>query len=186
MDELISQIRNSQRASQKPAHKGAEGALLDTAAPSEQPPLRPKLSEYIPPLPDPAASICTDSVFDITSSQADQLPSKHFKFDFDVLSSHRSGNYAPVSAILSSLSLRLPADLYAFVKSIEPLSTNVTKWALCDETGVIHASSLHTEENIIPGDILCLSNCSIWQFSENHLNIAPGNIKKIIHPWDHL
>lgn len=121
---------------------------------------------------------------EITTSQSDAIPKNRFKLDFDALKRHRSSENMKISEVKESDSLKIDGPLWAIIKSIETfkgIESNVYRWELCDESGVIFGSSVVFDGEISVGTIVCLKNFSVWRINGNHLNIVQRNIEKIVN-----
>jgi hypothetical protein len=123
---------------------------------------------------------------EITTSQCEILK---FKLDFDLLKKNRKLEPLRISEVKESDFNKIDGPLWAIIKSIETFkgnNSNVFKWELCDETGVIFGSSIvgssigGFKDEISIGSIVKLTNFSIWKTNGNHLNIVERNIAKVI------
>ncbi|ELA41480.1 uncharacterized protein VICG_01464 [Vittaforma corneae ATCC 50505] len=121
---------------------------------------------------------------EITTSQSDILPKNRFKLDFDILKKYRGENSMKISELKLCDLLKIDGPVWAIVKSIESykgINGCVHKWELMDESGVIFASSIVSDQSISVGSIICISDFSVWNMGGNHLNIVDRNIKRILN-----
>ena len=124
-------------------------------------------------------SVFEESVFDIHTLQFDMLRKSRFKLDFQRLYYYRGDDFITVSEIKKITEYKIHKPFYGLVKSVELFGEDVYKWELCDDTGIIYASAYVNEDTVKVGDGIQLVDCSIWHFSDNHLNIVYDNIKEI-------
>lgn len=135
--------------------------------------------------------VLKDEIVDVNTSQSEIFTKNRFKLDFDSLRKYRDaedtgcvGTPIKISEVKDSDSFKIEGPLWVIIKSIESykgVETNVYKWEVCDESGVISGSSTVFDNEITVGTIICLKNFSIWKLGGNHLNIVKRNIKKIIN-----
>lgn len=175
MDELIAKLRGTQPEKQEAGRQ--EDSRQDTPK---------RLCKSSTETPDLSEACADDSeAIEITTSQGDH-PGRGFQLDFDLLQRHRSAaeEHMTAAEVRRTPLYRLEHPFYALVKSIEPFGNNVHRWELCDETGVVSGSSRVREGVAGVGDVVCLSRCSLWKASCNHLNIVDANIKTVVKYGD--
>lgn len=121
---------------------------------------------------------------EITTSQSDMLQKNRFKLDFDVLKKYRKADDITIAEVKEYDSFKMDGSLWAIIKSIEifkGIYSNVFKWELIDETGMIFASSNVSEQTITVGSVVCLTDFSLWKTGGNHINVVDRNVKRIIN-----
>lgn len=116
--------------------------------------------------------------YEITTSQSENPRGASFRLDFDLLASHKTPDSVSAAEIRLMPGYKVERPFYALLKSVEIFGGGVALWELCDETGVIFGSADARDGAVHVGDIVCLSNCSLWKAGGNHLNIVSANIKK--------
>lgn len=123
-------------------------------------------------------------LLDPTTSQCDVMVKNRFKLDFDILRKYREEDAMMISDVKECEKFKFDGSIWAIVKSIEVfkgIESNVCKWELIDETGIIFASANVNDQSVTVGAVVCISDFSFWKISGNHLNITERNIKKIIN-----
>lgn len=123
-------------------------------------------------------------IFEITTSQSEELIHNRFKLDFEYLKEKRTDNFITVSYVKTFEGNKIDNILWGIIKSIEiykGISSTVYKWEICDETGVIYGSSLVDDTEVTVGSIVCLEDFSLWKIDSNHINIVRRNLKKVIN-----
>lgn len=186
MDELLSQLRSTQRPSQASKKEQAGDSMADTSCSGNSIEKRPAENTILAKRPvgnredDSVPSECAEAILDVTTSQGESQPAGCYRLDFDFLAAHRAADALTVAEAKKTPLYKIEQPLYALVKTVEVIGADVCRWELCDETGTIAGSTCAHEGTAGPGDIVYLSGCSIWKINGNHLNIVNGNIKKII------
>lgn len=122
-------------------------------------------------------------IFEINTSESEELSNHRFKLDFDNLKKTRTGNFVTVNHVKDSEENRINGTMWGIIKSIEMfkgISCSVYRWEICDETGCIHGSSLIDDKEVTVGNIVCLENFALWKIESNHVNIVRRNLKRVI------
>ncbi|KAI5169477.1 hypothetical protein PAEPH01_0749 [Pancytospora epiphaga] len=169
MDDLVKRLRTSQKA----------------PIPSEE---KQDTTHIVHP--DIASTVCSTSepgtfkeVFNLATSQIERSGSR-FQLDFDLLRKHREEDpehkYITAAEVRITPLYKIDRYFFSILKSVELFGCGVHKWELWDETGIVFGSALVQDGTASIGDIVCLSNSSLWKIDGNHLNIVDSNIIKVI------
>lgn len=196
MDELLSQLRS--KKDRLPTQHSADGGMPKRACNASQ---SQRVVTDSVTIEDQDGST---SILDITTSEAEKQPS-FGQLGFELLKRSREAHHglqpsAEDSLVGNGASLSSPPEtgyvtafevsrlsqyrihkpFWGMVKGIERFGSSVCRWEMCDETGTVFGSTCVHEDTAAIGDVVCLENCGVWRLKENHLNIVPGNIKKVI------
>lgn len=167
MDELISKLRSSQRTSPGDTQRGVGEGDVSPAEHVTKFVRRPEEEE-------------SEGVAEEVVASQHETGGPGFKLDFDYLARHREPGSAHIEDVLRMPGYKMESPLCVFVKSTDVFGDGLARWELCDETGVVYGTSAVSMDRVTVGDIVCLENCSLWKFEENHLNVVDENVKRVV------
>jgi len=202
MDELISQLRSTQKRTTVPVEKkilenSREEAKRQQTNKSSVLPVPASQTDCMDEVAHSATPThnheepCHSKAHYFKSSQPVDLHSENdctsevedagqFLFfpDYALLESCCKGKqHISVADVLALTLFKVPSDLFAIVRAVELFSPGVYKWILRDRTGTIEGSSLCM---VAIGSVVCLRGCSLWHINGVHLNIVADNIHSIV------
>ncbi|KAM0680949.1 hypothetical protein GINT2_000731 [Glugoides intestinalis] len=161
MDELISKLRSQVAGTQKELESQQNSTQEDCLVIKED-----------------------NELQEITTSQSDMIQKNRFKLDFDILKKHRKASDIKIGDVKECDSFKIDGPLWAIIKSIEVFKgiySNVFKWELIDDTGMIFASSNVSDQTITVGSLVCLTDFSLWKTGGNHINVVDRNVKSVVN-----
>lgn len=162
IDELISTLRSSTRRA---------GESSDTDLSFNSSDIRVSSSDDMTYLIENQKSITT---------QDPQTQTRHHSMCFDLLDHVRKKHkcFATVLDVLGSKAFKVEMFI-AIIKSIKRYSEEVSVIELVDQTGTIEGSMqsfLEDKFGLKTGEVLILTECSLWKVGTVHLNIVESNV----------
>ncbi|ADM11738.1 uncharacterized protein Eint_061330 [Encephalitozoon intestinalis ATCC 50506] len=185
MDELISQIRNTETKERDEAsslENDSDHPMDDTASKdlSDEDPHNPFNQEEVEKTLDEDE----EDIHELTSSQV-STPLHIMKLDFNVLKQIRREIQAKmdIDEIKKSKKYKVEGEFTGIIKKLDMFGGDVACLELVDESDSIYGSCSQRvvdEFGLKVGAIIVLSNCSLWKINGNHLNIVSENIRKAV------